>query len=268
VVQDLFLTETAVYADVVLPASGWPEKDGTVTNTNRQVQMGRQAIPLPGDTRQDLWIIIEIANRMGCGWNYKHVGEVFNEMASMMPALNHITWERVDREYAVTYPVDGPDVPGRDVVFDQGFPRPGGFAKLVAAKLQPPDEVPDAEYPFILSTGRQLEQWHTGSMTRRAEVLDAIEPSAIAQLSRGTIAKLGIQAGDRVRVTTRRGTVELYSRQDDAVPDGVVFIPFAYVEAAANLLTNPKLDPFGKIPEFKFCAAKVEAVTAAREAAE
>jgi formate dehydrogenase major subunit len=268
VVQDLFLTETAVYADVVLPASGWPEKTGTVTNTNRQVQMGRQALPLPGDTKQDLWIIQEIANRMGCGWNYKHVGDVFTEMASMMPALANISWERVAREDAVTYPVDGPDVPGRDVVFEDGFPRPGGFAKLVATKLQPPDEVPDHEYPFILSTGRQLEHWHTGSMTRRALVLDAIEPSAIAQLSRGTIAKLGIQPGDMVRVTTRRGTVVLNSRQDDAIPDGVVFIPFAYVEAAANLLTNPKLDPFGKIPEFKFCAAKVEKADQHMEAAE
>jgi formate dehydrogenase major subunit len=205
---------------------------------------------------------------MGCGWNYKHVGEVFDEMASMMPALANISWERVEREHAVTYPTDGPDVPGRDVVFEDGFPRPGGFAKLVSAKLQPPDEVPDAEYPFILSTGRQLEHWHTGSMTRRTKVLDALEPSAIAQLSRGTITKLGIEPGDMVRVTTRRGTVELYSRQDDAVPDGVVFIPFAYVEAAANLLTNPKLDPFGKIPEFKFCAAKVEKVEAQSEAAE
>jgi formate dehydrogenase major subunit len=268
VVQDLFLTETAVYADVILPASAWPEKDGTVTNTNRQVQMGRQAIPLPGDTRQDLWIITEIANRMGCGWNYKHVGEVFTEMASMMPALANISWERVAREDAVTYPVDGPDVPGRDVVFEDGFPRPGGFAKLVATKLQPPDEVPDHDYPFILSTGRQLEHWHTGSMTRRATVLDALEPSAIAQLSRGTIEKLGIAPGDMVRVTTRRGCVELAARQDDAIPDGVVFIPFAYVEAAANLLTNPKLDPFGKIPEFKFCAAKVEAVSVKLEAAE
>ena len=197
---------------------------------------------------------------MGCGWTYKHVSEVFTEMASMMPALANISWDRVEREDAVTYPTDGPDQPGRDVVFDQGFPRPGGFAKLVATKIQPPDEVPDAEYPFILSTGRQLEHWHTGSMTRRAEVLDAIEPNASAQLSRGTIVKLGIQPGDMVRVTTRRGVVELAARQDDAVPDGVVFIPFAYVEAAANLLTNPKLDPFGKIPEFKFCAAKVEAV--------
>src|SRR5580700_7748252 len=269
VVQDLFLTETAVYADVVLPASGWPEKDGTVTNTNRQVQMGRQALPLPGDTRHDLWIIQEIANRLGCGWNYKHVGEVFTEMASMMPALANISWERVDREYSVTYPVDGPDVPGRDVVFDQGFPRPGGFGKLVAAKLQPPDEVPDETYPFILTTGRQLEHWHTGAMTRRAATLDALEPSAVASVSRGTLSKLGIRPGDMIRVTTRRGTVELNSRQDDGIPDGVVFIPFAYVEAAANLLTNPNLDPFGKIPEFKFCAAKVEAIDpATRVAAE
>src|SRR5271155_2599974 len=269
VVQDLFLTETAVYADVVLPASGWPEKDGTVTNTNRQVQMGRQALPLPGNTRQDLWIIQEIANRMGCGWTYKHVSEVFTEMASMMPALANITWDRVEREDHVTYPVDGPDVPGRDVVFDDGFPRPGGFAKLVATKLQPPDEVPDENYPFILTTGRELEHWHTGAMTRRATVLDALEPSAAASVSRGTIANLGIKRGDMIRVATRRGTVELYSRQDDGIPDGVVFIPFAFVEAAANLLTNPKLDPFGKIPEFKFCAARVEAVDpATRVAAE
>jgi formate dehydrogenase major subunit len=268
VVQDLFLTETAMYADVILPASGWPEKDGTVTNTNRQVQMGRAAIPLPGDTRQDLWIIQDIANRMGCGWNYTSVGEVFDEMAAMMPALENITWDRVNREYAVTYPTAGPDIPGRDVVFEDGFPRPGGFAKLVATKLQPPNEVPDLEYPFILSTGRQLEHWHTGSMTRRATVLDALEPSAVAQLSRGTIEKLGIRPGDMVKVTTRRGVVELAARQDDAIPDGVVFIPFAYVEAAANLLTNPALDPFGKIPEFKFCAAKVEAVRPRMEAAE
>jgi formate dehydrogenase major subunit len=268
VVQDLFLTETAVYADVVLPASAWPEKDGTVTNTNRQVQMGRAALPLPGDTRQDIWLIQEIARRMGQNWNYKHVSEVYTEMASLMPSLDNISWERIAREGSVTYPADAPDKPGRDVVFDKGFPRPGGFAKLVAAKVTPPDETPDAEYPFILTTGRQLEHWHTGAMTRRATVLDAIEPTAIAQLSRGTVAKLGIKPGDPVRVTTRRGSVELYSRQDDAVPDGVVFIPFAYVEAAANILTNPSLDPFGKIPEFKYCAARVEAIAPQREAAE
>jgi formate dehydrogenase major subunit len=267
VVQDLFLTETAVYADVVLPASAWPEKDGTVTNTNRQVQRGRQALPLPGDARHDIRIIQEIANRIGCNWNYKDVGEVYTEMASLMPSLDNISWERVTREGAVTYPADAPDKPGRDVVFDKGFPRPGGFGKLVAAKLQPPDETPDAEFPFILTTGRELEHWHTGAMTRRATVLDALEPGAVASVSRGTIAKLGISPGDMVRVATRRGTVELAARQDDAIPDGVVFIPFAFVEAAANLLTNPKLDPFGKIPEFKYCAARVEAVDPATQVA-
>src|SRR5208282_4779396 len=171
--------------------------------------------------------------------------------------------------HAVTYPSDAPDQPGRDVVFDKGFPRPGGFAKLVATKLQPPDEVPDEEFPFILTTGRELEHWHTGAMTRRAATLDAIEPGAVASVSRGTIAKLGIKPGDMIRVATRRGTVELAARQDDAIPDGVVFIPFAFVEAAANLLTNPALDPFGKIPEFKYCAARVEKVEqATRVAAE
>ena len=177
VVQDIFLTETCSYADVILPASAWPEKDGTVTNTNRQVQMGRKALPLPGDTRQDLWIIQDLAQRMGEKWNYKHVSEVFEEMARLMPALDNITWERVEREDHVTYPTDAPDQPGRDVVFDKGFPRPGGFGKLVAAKLTPPDETPDHDYPFILTTGRQLEHWHTGAMTRRASVLDALEPA-------------------------------------------------------------------------------------------
>jgi formate dehydrogenase major subunit len=260
VVQDLFLTETAVYADVILPASAWPEKDGTVTNTNRQVQMGRAALPLPGDAKVDWWITQEIARRIGLNWNYKHPSEIYTEMASLMPSLDNISWERIERESAVTYPADAPDKPGRDVVFDKGFPRPGGFGKLVAAKLQPPDETPDQEYPFILTTGRQLEHWHTGAMTRRAAVLDALEPAAVASLSRGTFQKLGIKPGDVVRVTTRRGEVELNSRQDDAIPDGVVFIPFAFVEAAANILTNPALDPFGKIPEFKFCAARVEPV--------
>jgi formate dehydrogenase major subunit len=268
VVQDIFLTETCSYADVILPASAWPEKDGTVTNTNRQVQMGRQALPLPGDTRQDLWIIQDLAQRMGEAWNYKHVSEVFEEMARLMPALDNITWDRVECEDAVTYPTAAPDQPGRDVVFDKGFPRPNGMAKLVTAKLTPPNETPDADYPFILTTGRQLEHWHTGSMTRRATVLDNIEPSASAAVSRGTLTSLGLKPGGMLRVTTRRGEVELPAKQDDAIPDGVVFIPFAYVEAAANLLTNPALDPFGKIPEFKFCAARVEAAVPRSEAAE
>ena len=268
VVQDIFLTETASYADVILPASAWPEKDGTVTNTNRQVQMGRKALPLPGEARQDLWIIQDLAQRLGEKWNYKHVSEVFTEMANLMPALEHITWDRVEREQHVTYPTDAPDKPGRDVVFDKGFPRPGGLAKLVAAKLTPPNEVPDHEFPMVLVTGRQLEHWHTGAMTRRSSTLDSLEPGPVACLSRGTIARLGVKPGDMVVVSTRRGSVQLAARQDDSIPDGVVFIPFAYVEAAANLLTNPALDPFGKIPEFKYCAARVEKPSETLQAAE
>ena len=153
-----------------------------------------------------------------------------------------------------------PIEPGHPVVFGDGFPTQDGRGKLVPAKITPPDEQPDAEFPFVLTTGRQLEHWHTGAMTRRASALDALEPGAVASVSRGTIAQLGIRPGDMIRVSTRRGMVELAARQDDAIPDGVVFIPFAFVEAAANLLTNPALDPFGKIPEFKYCAAKVERV--------
>jgi formate dehydrogenase major subunit len=228
--------------------------------------MGHQALPLPGEAKVDWWIIQEMAQRMGLGWNYKHPSEIYTEMASMMPSLENISWDRIEKESAVTYPAPAPDKPGLDVVFGDGFPRAGGVGKLVAAKLTPPDEQPDAEYPMILTTGRQLEHWHTGAMTRRATTLDALEPAAVASLSRGDITRLGIKPGDPVRVSTRRGTIELATRQDDAVPDGVIFIPFAFVEAAANILTNPALDPMGKIPEFKFCAARVEKAAALQAA--
>jgi formate dehydrogenase major subunit len=264
VVQDIFLTETAKYADVVLPASAWPEKTGTVTNTNRQVQMGRKALPLPGEARQDLEIIIDLANRLGLNWPYRGPGDVFAEMALAMPSLANITWDRVEREHSVTYPCPAPDKPGQDIVFGDGFPRPSGRGKFVPAKLISPAEEPDADYPFVLTTGRQLEHWHTGSMTRRSNVLDDLEPEAIACLSARDMERLGASTGQKLRVSTRRGSIELKARIDGAVPPGLIFIPFAYAEAAANILTNPQLDPFGKIPEFKYCAARVEP---AREAA-
>ncbi len=208
VVQDIFLTETASYADVILPASAWPEKDGTVTNTNRQVQMGRAALPLPGEARQDLWIIQDLAQRIGCNWNYKHVSEVFTEMASMMPALDNITWERVERERSrhLSGRRTGRAGPRRGV--RQGLSRVRtAWPSWWRPSTRAPDEMPDAEYPFILTTGRQLEHWHTGAMTRRASMLDALEPGPVAGLSRGTIAKLGIKPGDPVRVVDppRRG---------------------------------------------------------------
>ena len=259
VVQDLFLTETAFYADVVLPASAWPEKDGTVTNTNRQVQMGRKALELPGQARPDWWITQEIARRMGLDWHYRHPGDIYTEMAGVMPSLDNISWDRLVEESAVTYPCDAGDVPGNDIVFGDGFPTPSGRGKLVPADLVPPDELPSKEYPMILSTGRQLEHWHTGAMTRRASVLDEIEPEAVASLSPLALEKLDVNPGERITVSTRRGAIELVARVDPAVPDDMIFIPFCYAEAAANTLTNPALDPVGKIPEFKFCAARVDA---------
>jgi formate dehydrogenase major subunit len=268
VVQDLFLTETAKYADVVLPASAWPEKDGTVTNTNRQVQMGRTALPLPGNARQDWWIIQEVARRIGLDWHYTHPRDVFAEMKRAMPSLDHITWERLLRESSVTYPCDADDKPGNEIVFATGFPTKSGRGRLVPAAIVPPAEEPDAQYPMVLTTGRQLEHWHTGAITRRASVLDELEPEAVASLAPAELRRLGIAAGDRVRVATRRGEVELKARADSAVPPGVVFIPFCYAEAAANLLTNPQLDPYGKIPEFKYCAARVEPVAARAAAAQ
>ncbi|MGH7037765.1 MAG: formate dehydrogenase subunit alpha, partial [Stellaceae bacterium] len=267
VVQDLFLTETAKYADVVLPASAWPEKDGTVTNTNRQVQMGRTALPMPGNAQQDWWIIQEIARRIGLDWRYTHPRDVFAEMKEAMPSLHGITWERLMRESSVTYPCDAEDQPGHEIVFGEGFPTPSGRARLVPAAIVPPAEEPDDQYPLVLTTGRQLEHWHTGAMTRRASVLDEIEPEAVASLAPAELRRLGIAPGARVRVTTRRGAIELTARADSAMAPGIVFIPFCYAEAAANVLTNPQLDPVGKIPEFKYCAARVEpvAVQAAAE---
>ncbi|MDX2317352.1 MAG: formate dehydrogenase subunit alpha, partial [Hyphomicrobiaceae bacterium] len=257
VVQDIFLTETAMMADVVLPASAWPEKTGTVTNTNRQVQMGRKALDLPGDTRDDLLIIIELAKHLGLPWTYTHPSEVFAEMKLAMPSLDNITWDRLERESSVIYPCPEPDHPGEAVMFGDGFPTKTGRAYLVPADILPPGEVPDDQYPLVLITGRQLEHWHTGAMTRRSGVLDSLEPGPTASLHPATLARYGIMPGDLMRVTTRRGSIELTARADLAVEETTVFIPFAYVEAAANILTNPQLDPIGKIPEYKYCAVRV-----------
>ncbi len=257
VVQDIFLTETAYLADVILPASAFPEKTGTFTNTDRLVQLGRQAIPPPGDARQDLWIIEQLANKLGCGWNYGHVSEVFDEMRHTMPSIGGITWQRLEREHAVTYPCVKEGDPGTSVVFDHDFPREGGKARFVPADIIPANERPDADYPLVLITGRQLEHWHTGSMTRRTTVLDALEPDPTALLHPLDLAALGAKPGDVITIGSRRGEVSLYARADDGTPRGAVFVPFCYYEAAINKLTNAALDPFAKIPEFKYCAIRV-----------
>jgi len=267
VVQDIFLTETAWHADVVLPATVHAEKWGTYTNTNRQVQIGRPVLPPPGEARQDWELIQEIANRVGLDWAYTHPREVYAELAQVMPSLDNISWDRLEREDAVTYPCDGPDQPGNEIVFANGFPTESGNARIVPAKLSPPAELPDEDYPLVLTTGRMLEHWHTGAMTGRAAHLDYLEPEAVASLNRRDLDRLGIEPGDHIKVATRRGEIFLKARQDRDVPQGMVFIPFCFGEAAANLLTNPQLDPMGKIPEFKFCAARVE-LAEAQQAAE
>ncbi|MCH8036695.1 MAG: formate dehydrogenase subunit alpha [Proteobacteria bacterium] len=268
VVQDIFLTETAWHADVVLPAAAHAEKWGSYTNTNRQVQIGRPGIDPPAGVRQDWELVQDIARRIGLDWNYAHPRDVFAEMGQVMPSLNNITWERLEREDAVTYPCDAPDKPGNEIMFASGFPTQSGRGKIVPANIVPPDELPDETYPMVLSTGCMLEHWHTGAMTRRARTLDALEPEAVAGLNRRDIVKLGIEPGAFITVATRRGEITLKARQDRDVPEGMVFIPFCFAEAAANLLTNPQLDPTGKIPEFKFCAARVAPAEQVHEAAE
>jgi formate dehydrogenase major subunit len=259
VVQDIFLTETAYLADVVLPASAFPEKTGTFTNTDRSVQLGRQALDPPGEARQDLAIIVAMARRLGLDWTYATARDVFGEMRGAMDSIAGITWERLERESAVTYPCEHEGDPGARVVFTERFPTASGRGRFVPAQIVPAAERPDGAYPFVLITGRQLEHWHTGAMTRRAEVLDAIEPSPVASLHSEDLARLGVAPGETITVESRRGSVSLFARADDGTPHGAVFIPFCYAEAAANLLTNPALDPFGKIPEFKYCAVRVTA---------
>jgi formate dehydrogenase major subunit len=257
VVQDIFLTETAYLADVVLAATAWPEKVGTVTNTDRMVQLGRKAIEPPGDAKEDFWLLTELGRRMGLDWTYTHPREVFDEMRQCMDSIAGITWDRLERESSVTYPCVNEGDPGDPVVFIDRFPTKSGRAQFVPADLIPADERPDAEYPMVLITGRQLEHWHTGSMTRRSSNLDYIEPEPVASIHPLDLDDLGSEPGGVVTIASRRGSISLYARADDGMPRGAVFVPFCYYEAAANLLTNPVLDPFGKIPEFKYCAVQV-----------
>jgi formate dehydrogenase major subunit len=261
VVQDIFLTETAYLADVILPASTFAEKTGSFTNTDRFVQIGRQALNPPGDARQDLQIIIDLAQRLGQSWNYgtgvEAVARVFDEMRHTMPSIGGITWARLQAEDSVTYPCEKEGDPGDSVVFVDAFPTPTGKARFVPADIIPANERPDTDYPQVLITGRQLEHWHTGSMTRRSGVLDAIEPDPVASLHPFDLAALGAKPGDLITIESRRGKVSLYAREDESSPRGAVFVAFCYYEAAINKLTNSALDPFGKIPEFKYCAVKV-----------
>ena len=257
VVQEIFLTETASFADVILPASAFPEKTGTFTNSDRRVQMGRQVLDPPGEARQDLWIIQELARRLELGWSYGGPADVFEEVRRCTPSMAGITWERLDREHAVTYPCRNEGDPGTEVLFDEAFPTANGRGHLKVVDYTESAELPDDEYPDVLITGRLLEHWHTGAMTRRAAVLDAIEPVPMVSMNPKELVRRGLEPGDTVTLETRRGRVAALVRLDPSVPAGAVFLPFCYAEAPANLMTNPELDPDGKIPEFKYCAVRV-----------
>ena len=262
IVQDIFLTETAYLADIVLPASAFPEKTGTFTNTDRRVQLGRKAVNPPGDAKQDWWIIQELANRLDLKWDYTGPDEIYDELRNCMDSIKNISWERLVREDCVTYPCDGEDKPGNEVIFGEGFPTKSKKGKLVPAKLVSPDETPDKNYPYVLTTGRLLEHWHTGSMTMRSKVLNHIEPEPYVHISKNDMKKNNFTQNELINLSTRRGEVKVKVRTDKMIPDGMVFLPFCYENAPANLLTNQALDPDGKIPELKYCAAKIDKVSA------
>jgi formate dehydrogenase major subunit len=260
VVQDIFLTETAEFADVVLPASTAFEKTGTYTNTDRRVQIGRTAAVPPGQARVDWQITQEIANRMGAGWRYASPQEVFAEMAALTPDYAGITYPKMGQA-GIVWPCPTQDHPGTEVIFTDSFPRGRGL--FSPAEFADPAELPSAEYPLVMITGRTLQHWHTGTMTRRSKALASIQPEPFVEMHPADMDTLGIAEGDVVRVSSARGSIEVKAMILNQVALGTVFIPFHFKEAAANVLTSEKLDPYGKIPDFKFSAVRVERVEAA-----
>ena len=258
VVQDIFLTETAEFADVILPATSYLEKDGTYTNTDRRVQLGRKVMDPPGQARPDWEIVQDIARRIGLDWSYGAPSEVFDEMVALMPSYKNLRYDNLGLSGKLYPNADPEHTDGTIVMFDERFNTDDGLAHLVPAQWLPPKELPDAEYPLVLNTGRLLEHWHTGSMTRRSFALDAISPVAEVYMHPKDAADRGLAHGEMARVRSRRGTIELLVRVSHREQLGNCFIPFHFREAAANLLTIDEIDPFGKIPEFKFCAVQVE----------
>ena len=264
VVQDIFLTETAEFADVILPASSYMEKDGTYTNTDRRVQLGRKVLDPPGQARVDWEIVQDLAQRLGLDWRYAHPREVFDEMVAVMPSYANLTYDNLGLSGKLYPNADPEHSDGTVVMFDERFNTDDGLAHLVPAEWLPAKELPDGEFPLVLNTGRLLEHWHTGSMTRRSFALDAISPEAEVYMHPKDAADRGLQHGEMVRAHSRRGEIELRLRVSHREALGNCFIPFHFREAAANLLTIDEVDPYGKIPEFKFCAVQVEAIGARR----
>jgi formate dehydrogenase major subunit len=257
VVQEIFLTETASFADVILPATAFPEKTGTFTNSDRRCQLGRQALEPVEGVRQDWWIIQELGRRIGMDWSYSGPADVFEEIRQVTPSYHGITWDRLEKEHGVVYPCRQVGDPGTEVLFTEAFPTDDGRGQLKAVDHEGCSDTLDDDYPYVLITGRILEHWHTGAMTRRASVLDAIEPTPMATLNPRQLQEMGIEPGDAITIESRRGKVTAVARMDPGIAMGAVFLPFCYAEAPANMMTSPRLDPDGKIPEFKYSAVRI-----------
>jgi formate dehydrogenase major subunit len=256
-VQDLFLTETARYADVVLPGSSFAEKTGTFVNTERRIQLSHRALDLPGDARGDLDILIDLSRRLGLATPFQSAEDVMREIATVTPSWAGVTYARLEGA-GLQYPVPTPEHPGTAFLFDHDFPTADGKGIFVPVEYTDPVELPDDQYPFVMNTGRQLYHWHTGTMTRRSTGLDAREPTPIVEIHPDDAAHLGVTEGDLVRLTSRRNSMLTAVRVSDRVAPGQVFVPFHFREAAANLLTNPVLDPYAKMAELKICAVRIE----------
>ncbi len=258
-VQDLFLTDTARWADVVLPGSSFAEKEGTFANTERRIQLSSPALPPPGQARRDLDILIDLTERLGLKSAYRGAEDVMVEIASVTPSWRGLTYDGLRRHnFGLQYPVPTPDSDGTAFLFEDSFPTPDGRALFVPVEFLPPDELPDAKFPFVMGTGRQMYHWHTGTMTRRSTGLDSREPVPTVDMHPADVAELGVADGETVRITSRRGSILIGVRASDRQARGQVFVPMHYREAAANLLTNPALDPYAKIASFKVSAVRIE----------
>jgi formate dehydrogenase major subunit len=243
-----------------LPASSFFEKTGTYTNTDRRVQVGRKALGTPGEAHEDWQIVCDLATAFGYPMSYGSSAEVFDEFTSLAPSYAGLTHENLGLTGKL-WPCPDTDSDGTQVLFGDRFPTANGLGKFVPRPFEPAKELPDEEYPFVLNTGRLLEHWHTGTMTRRTRVLSAIAPEARVEMHADDLRELGIADGDWVEVASRRGEIRLRALKSAQMAAGSVFIPFHFREASANILTIDELDPHGKIPEFKFCAVRVSPAT-------
>jgi predicted molibdopterin-dependent oxidoreductase YjgC len=256
VVQDIFMTETAELAHVVLPGTSFAEKVGTFTNTERRVQRVRRAVNSPGQAMKDSLVIIELSKKMGYDMSYPHTVEVFREIGQAWPALAGMSYSRLE-DGGLQWPCPTPDHPGTQYLFKGGFPR--GKGRFTAVQYKPSVEQPDKDYPYLLTTGRTLFQYHTGTMTRKVKPINAVSPEAFIEINPEDAKELSVEGGAKVKVSSRRGSITVKALVTKRPAKGVVFIPFHFKEAAANALTSgTSLDPVAKIPSFKVSAVRIE----------